>query len=65
MQKLKAKKLTSTLYELGKLNIILGEERKGIYYTLKALRYEPLNLRVFRNFLQLFLPRSKKFTTSL
>ena len=65
MQKYKARTLPSTLYELGKLNILLGDKRKGIAYTLKALKYEPFNLRVFRNFLQLFYPQTmtiKKLT---
>ena len=60
MQRLKAKKLAPILYELGKLNIIMGKKRKGIYYTLQAIRLEPFNLRIFRNILKIFLPSIKK-----
>jgi len=60
MKKYDSKTLPSILYELGKLNIILGEKRKGINYTLKAIKYEPFNLRLIRNFLKVFVPKIKK-----
>jgi glycosyltransferase involved in cell wall biosynthesis len=62
MQKYHSKFLPSTLYELGKLHIILGEKRKGLFYTLKAVKHDPFNLRLFRNILKIFLPSLKKPT---
>ena len=60
MQKFKSKNLGPLFYELGKLNIIMGDNRKGIYYTLKAMKIEPFNLRIFRNILKIFLPSLKE-----
>ena len=60
MEKFGSKSLAPMLYELGKLNILMGEKQKGIYFTLKAIRHNPFNLRVFRNLLKLFLPVIKK-----
>ena len=60
MEKFNSKYLPSTLYELGKLNIIMGERREGLLYTFKALKYAPFNLRFFRNLLKLFMPKMKE-----
>jgi len=49
-----SKSLATVLYELGKLNIIAKEKRKGILYTIQAIKYNPWNLRIFRNILLLF-----------
>jgi len=49
-----SKSLATVLYELGKLNIIAKERRKGILYTIQAIKYNPWNLRIFRNILLLF-----------
>ena len=60
MKKFNSKILPSTLYELGKLHIILGEKREGLLYTLQALKYDPFNLRIVRNILKVFLPPLQK-----
>jgi len=49
-----SKSLAKLLYELGKLNIIAKERKKGILYTIQAIKYNPWNLRIFRNILKLF-----------
>lgn len=53
-----SKSLATVLYELGKLNIIAKERRKGILYTIQAIKYNPWNLRIFRNILLLFQKHS-------
>jgi len=60
MEKFGSKFLPSTLYELGKLHIIMGEKRKGLRYTLKAVKHDPFNLRIVRNILKIFLPTIKE-----
>ena len=60
MERFGSKYLPSTLYELGKLNMIMGDKREGVSYTLKAIKYDPFNLRLFRNMLKFFSPKMKK-----
>jgi glycosyltransferase involved in cell wall biosynthesis len=52
------KNLASILYELGKLYALFGERKKGLTYTLKAIRYYPWNLRIFRNVLMVLFANS-------
>jgi len=59
-----SKNLASVLYELGKLNIIVKERKKGIRYTLQAIKYDSCNLRIFRNILLVFQNHSKEVATT-
>ena len=46
--------LATVLYELGKLYFLSKDRRLGFHYTLKAMGYNPWNLRIFRNLLLSF-----------